>query len=330
MHSLKSNSKWVCMSKYKYEIILLMSTIAYGVSYPVCKFVQGYISTFPFMAFRGVLGFSTAAVWCFISCRRDPSRISGLKNKKMYFFSVMCSMIGGTGMYLSMYALNFTMASKASFLTCTYVLMMPLVAFIFFKGRSSASELLALLVATVGMSLIAGVVSQNGVSLSEINKGDIMTLVSAVLIAFQAVYLNWFSKRVEFDVEAFTMVQMFFTSIVYSAGWLIFAPADKLSFETPALVAAIIFVGVGVAGFAFLGFNGPVKRLPPARAAIILSTEPIFGATGAYFIHDRWGNNEIMTWLQLLGCVIVLASVLGSELYSHKKVKATPTDSTAA
>jgi len=309
------------MSKYKNELLLLLSTTAYGVSYPVCKYVQGYMSTSPFMGLRGLLGFSTVAVWYFLGCRKNPARLSALKNRKMYVYALICSAVGGTGMYLSMYALNYTMASKASFLTCTYVLMMPIVSFIFFKGRSSIDQLAALLAATGGMALISGVVSSAGISFSEINKGDIMTLVAAVVIAFQAVYLNWFSKRLEYDVEAFTMVQMFFTTIIYVVGWQIIEPQQKLSFDTPLVILAAIYVGVGVAGFAFLAFNGPVKQMPPARSAIILATEPIFGAVGAYFIRDRWGNNEVLTLLQMLGCAVVLAAVLGSELYSQRKAR---------
>lgn len=309
------------MSKYKNELLLLFSTIAYGVSYPVCKYVQGYMSTSPFMGLRGLLGFSTVAVWYFLGCKKNPERLTALKNRKMYVYALICSVVGGTGMYLCMYALNYTMASKASFLTCTYVLMMPIVSFIFFKGRSSADQLIALLAATGGMALISGVVSSAGVSFSGINKGDIMTLIGAVIIAFQAVYLNWFSKRLEYDVEAFTMVQMFFTAIIYIVGWQIIEPGQKLSFDTPLVILSAIYVGVGVAGFAFLAFNGPVKQMPPARSAIILATEPIFGAVGAYFIRDRWGNNEVLTLLQMLGCAIVLAAVLGSELYSQRKAR---------
>ncbi len=309
------------MTKYKNELLLLFSTVAYGVSYPVCKYVQGYMSTSPFMGLRGALGFLTMAVWYFLGCRKNPERLSALKNRKMYYYALICSVVGGTGMYLSMYALNYTMASKASFLTCTYVLMMPVVSFLFFKGKSSGDQLVALVAATGGMALISGVVSTAGVSFSEMNKGDVMTLSAAVIIAFQAVYLNWFSKRLEYDVEAFTMVQMFFTTIIYIVGWQLIEPQQKLSFDTPLVVIAAIYVGVGVAGFAFLAFNGPVRQLPPARAAIILATEPIFGALGAYFIRDRWGNNEVLTPLQMLGCAVVLGAVLGSELYSQRKAR---------
>ncbi|HWQ51455.1 MAG TPA: DMT family transporter [Terriglobales bacterium] len=306
------------MSKYKNELLLLLSTIAYGVSYPVCKYVQGYMNTSPFMGLRGVLGFLTVAVWYFLGCRKNPERLSALKNRKMHVYALICSGIGGTGMYLSMYALNYTMASKASFLTCTYVLMMPIVSFVFFKGKSSVDQLAALLAATGGMALISGVVSTSGVSLSEINKGDLMTLTAAVIIAFQAVYLNWFSKKLEYDVEAFTMVQMFFTAVVYIVVWQLTQPGQGLSFDTPLVVLSTVYVGVGVAGFGFLAFNGPVKQLPPARSAIILATEPIFGAVGAYVIRDRWGHNEVLTPLQMLGCAVVLAAVLGSELYSQR------------
>ncbi len=307
------------MSKYRYELMLIISCFAYGISYPISKFVQGYITTFVFMGVRGVLGFATIAIFFLMGCRKEPARLAALKDKRLWKYAFICAILSGSGMYLSMYALNFTMASKATFVTCSYVLMMPVVSMIFFKGKTTSDQFVALMVATVGMAFVSGIISDAGFSFDSVNLGDIMSFVAAIIMAFSAVYLNHITQKISFEMSSFTAVQMFFTMFLYLGVWFVAAPNERIAFETPLVLGATLFVGIGVAGFAFLAYNLPLKMLPPARSAIILATEPIFSAVGAYFIRDRWGNNEVLTFLQMIGCAVILIAVVGGELYSLKK-----------
>jgi drug/metabolite transporter (DMT)-like permease len=219
----------------------------------------------------------------------------------------------GTGIILSFflflaYAFQtvgcvYTTAGKNAFLTTIYVILVPLITWVLVKRRPGIHVLAAALLAVVGIGLL---------SLNEdltINRGDILTLVCGFWYAVHIVFIARFTQKHGEDPITLTILQMVFCSVF---AWM-FAPFHDGPFPVKAVtelrpVLSLAYLAVFPSGIAFLLQNIGQKHLAPSTAALLLSTESVFGAVfSALFL------GETMNTRMILGCALLFLAVVLSE-----------------
>ncbi len=205
---------------------------------------------------------------------------------------------------LQQVALQYSTAGKAAFITCLYIVFVPLGAK--FLGKTIRREnWLGALLAIVGLYLLAV-----GESFS-IQAGDVLLFVGAFFWTAQILLVDKFANRV--DLMELSAAQVFMTMILSFAA--------MSAFESPKVTAMvdawlpIIYAGVMSSGVAFTLQLYGQRYAEPSAAAILMSFEAIFGALAGWLV-----LNEVMTSREIFGCVLMLAGMLATQWAIVKKV----------
>ena len=149
---------------------------------------------------------------------------------------------------------------------------------------------------------------------SDFNLGDLLTLICAVLFAFQVVYVDVFTKK--YDYLPMVFVQLLITGVGGFLLTLIFSAAslETVRFSlTGNLIFAVVYTSVFASVLATIIQLKYQKVISPTKAGIIYSIEPIFAATFAYFL-----LNEKISNFGLIGCVLIFSGLILSEIFSNK------------
>ena len=297
--------------KYTAEGALLIVTIFWGGTFAIIKGSLTDISSMLFIAFR----FSIAVVILF------PFALSRLK--KSNFQSIKSGAVLGTIMFLGFatqtIGLKYTAATKSGFLTGTAVVMIPFLQLLIEKkwpgkGTWAGTFLVMtgiLFLASGGNSIFSFIEDLGG----NFNIGDFFTLLCAVSFAFYVIYLDIYSKKINFMILLFMQILMcalwgYVTSFLFAG----------LSFETvrveftPNLMAGLAYTSIIATLITTALQTKYQKGVTPAQAGIIYSFEPIFAAIAAFFL-----LNEKLTNFGVIGCLMIFLGLVISESFDTIK-----------
>lgn len=195
--------------------------------------------------------------------------------------------------------LNYTTASKSAFITSLMVVFVPILQFIIERRPPTIGNVAGIGVAIGGLWLLT---SPTG---AELNFGDLLTLICAVLFALYIVYLDVASK-------AMSALQLTFLQAATCAGLGILATAVLEDFFFRPTLSVFISVGyltlfaTVLTTFVQTKYQ---KDTTPTRAAVIFTVEPVWASTMAYFF-----LGEMLGALGVVGGALIIAGVLISEL----------------
>ncbi|MCD6531445.1 DMT family transporter [bacterium] len=203
------------------------------------------------------------------------------------------------GFYLQTVGLVYTTPAKSGFITSLFILFIPFVSKIWERAKIPINIYIALVPAVLGLWILSGV----GKSILSVNPGDAITLLSAVVFAFQIVGVQVFTSK-------FRWQDIMTTSFITTAALGILAGIFSGEFAanlTPSGIAGIVYLGV-VATVGALGLQMYAQRFTTsARASVIYILEPIFAALFAWiFISQGMKPNEIAG-----AALIFVATIIG-------------------
>jgi len=102
-----------------------------------------------------------------------------------------------SGYVLQTFGLKYTTAGKSGFITGLYIVLVPLIGAVLYRRAPRIQELLGILIATAGLTLLAIPSLQ-----FRVNRGDVLTLGCAVAFAFHLFVLGYYSQRETFEAVA--------------------------------------------------------------------------------------------------------------------------------
>ena len=298
------------MKKYTGEIALLFNTIIWGGTFALIKNAFTDISPLLFLGLR----FSIAAL-IFL-----PFVYSSLKktNKQTLIAGSVLGFFYFTGFAAQTLGLNLTTATKSGFITGTFVVFIPILQLIIEKRKPKWFNILSVFLVLIGLIMLSSK-GENAIDFmkqlgSDFNLGDLLTLLCALLFAFQVVYVDVFTKKYEYLPMVFVQLLItgiggFILSFVFSISTL---ETVKFTFNTTVVTAVLytaIFASI-IATVIQLKFQ---KFVSPTKAGIIFSIEPIFAAVFAYFLLSEKISN-----FGLIGCVLIFIGLIVSEIFSVK------------
>ncbi len=298
------------MKKYTGEIALLFNTLIWGGTFALIKNAFNDISPLLFLGLR----FSIAAL-IFL-----PFVYSSLKktNKQTLLAGSVLGFFYFAGFTAQSLGLNLTTATKSGFITGTFVIFIPILQLIIEKRKPKWFNVFGVLLVLVGLILLSSkgenvfdFINQLG---SDFNLGDLLTLLCALLFAFQVVYVDVFTKKYEFMPMVF--IQLLITGLGGFALAYLFSTSSleqvKLTINTN-LIFAIVYTSIFASILATIIQLKYQKLVSPTKAGIIFSIEPIFAAIFAYFLLSEKISN-----FGFIGCVLIFAGVIVSEVFSSK------------
>jgi len=275
----------------KAELYLLACTFVWGGTFVVVK--HGLVDSSPFLMVA--IRFGIAALLFLPFSYRSLLKfdhgvvVKGLILGLLLFAGFAAQTVG----------LQYTTASKSGFITGMLVVFTPIFQLVIERRPPKIGNLIGVLFVSVGLFLLT---SPQG---AEFNRGDVLTLVCAILFALYIVYLDIFTKA--YDVSQLTLLQMVVTIGLACVCALVWEqPHFKL---TLSLALSIGYLSI-LATLVTLSLQTRYQKdTTPTRAAIIFSLEPVISAVLAYSI-----ENENIGRLGAAGGAIIVVGLLTSEL----------------
>jgi drug/metabolite transporter (DMT)-like permease len=271
------------------ELALFATTFIWGSTFVVVKAGSGDISPSLFIALRFGIGALIFALFLFPQIR--TIQYSTVKK------SVILGAMLGIGILLQNHGIYHTTASKSAFITGLMVIFTPIAQFILERRPPKIGNIIGIIVVTFGLYLLT---SPSG---SEINYGDILVLISAMIFGVYIVYLDMFSKNE--NVLHMSFIQVTITTLTA----LIIVPFEELVFTpTTQLLVSLLYMGICATVFTTYVQTRFQKDTTPTRAVIIFTIEPVIASVLAYFV-----LGELLGVTGVAGAVLIVGGILISE-----------------
>jgi drug/metabolite transporter (DMT)-like permease len=278
-------------------LAILGMTATWGSTFYLIKDLLDRVPVLDFLALR----FAIAAVALYLLAPRALGRLSATARRN----AVVLGVLYGLAQILQTAGLAHTPASVSGFITGMYVVCTPLLAALVLRTRITAMTWGAVALAAGGLAVL----TLNGFSMGY---GEAITLVAAVLYALHIVGLGaWAGAR---EAMGMTLVQLVVITVIC------FVATVPDGFVLPSNLQdwfAVTYMAVVAGALALAGQTWAQAHLPPTRAAIIMSMEPVFAAFFAVLL-----GGESLTFRMLVGGAMVLTAMFVVELVPRRKIEA--------
>ena len=283
-------------------IALLGATVIWGSAFIAQSVGMDKIGPFTFQAVRCFL----AVVFLFPASAlfsRGKPFWKSWADPALWRSGVICGLALFAASSLQQIGLVYTDAGKAGFLTAMYIVFVPFLG-LFVGQRPGRNALLSLIPAIVGLYLLSCT------SVSGINKGDVLLLLCAVAFSVQILLIDRHCAGL--DGLKLNCIQALVVTVL-SVPWAL------LTETVDASLIASCWLPLGYAGVLSMGVAYTLqivgqKRVAPSAAALLMSLESVFAALFGWLL-----LHETMTRAEVLGCVLVFAAVVISQLPEKKE-----------
>ena len=298
------------MKKYIGEGALLFNTLIWGGTFALIKNAFTDVSPLLFLGLR--FGLATLIFLPFVYTQLRTT------NKKTLIAGAILGVFYFSGFATQSVGLNLTTATKSGFITGTFVIFIPILQLIIEKRKPKWFNLVSVFLVLIGLVMLSSK-GDNAIDFfkqlgSDFNFGDILTLICAILFAFQVVYVDVFTKKYDFLPMVFVQLLItglggFIFSFIFSISEL-----EEVRFNINMnVVSAILYTSIFASIIATVIQLKYQKIVSPTKAGIIFSIEPIFAAVFAYFLLSEKISN-----FGFVGCVVIFIGLIVSEFFSSK------------
>ena len=293
----------------KCSMLLLLATVIWGSAFVSQSVGMDHIGPFTFQAVRCAVAFVGLIPVILIADRFKNDQKSFIKrwaDLRLWKAGLLCGIPLFLACNLQQVGLVDTDAGKSGFLTAMYIVIVPLIG-IFLKRKATIMVPISVALAVVGLYFLSCV------GVTQVNTGDLLTIGCAVMFAVQITFVDIFAQ--DADALRLNAIQALVCAVL-SACVMLFTETPTwsgiYSCTLPLLDTGLLSMGLAY----YLQIIGQ-KHLDTTPASLIMSLESVFAAVfGVLILH------ETMTGWEILGCVLVFAAVILSQIPVGKKVSA--------
>lgn len=284
------------VKRYIAESGLLLIGILWGMGFVTVKIgLNAGMNTFYLMWLR----FLGSFVLLSILFRKKIKKVS----KDDLKAGLILGIIQYFGYVFQTYGAAHTTVGKNAFFTAINVIIVPYIFWILNKKRPDIFSFSASIICLIGV----GIMSLDGnLSFTHLNKGDVMTIISAFFFALQVAYTGYFGRKVH--PMNLVLLQMLVGGLLFAGTQFATSGLREVIPLHGETLMAIIYAVVFSTAIPML-LQIYCQRLTTAtRASILMSTESMFAPIFAFLV-----LGEMMTLRVALGAVFILFSVVVSE-----------------
>ena len=290
-------------NKLRGSISLLLATVIWGAAFIAQSVGMDYIGPFTFQAVRCGMAVVFLMVLIFLFDRDKKQYWHGWLNAKLWKTGTICGIALYIAAGLQQVGLIYTTAGKAGFITAMYIVIVPVLG-IFVRRKPPVTAWISVAIATAGLYLLscAGV--------SRINTGDICLIICAIAFAVQITLVDCMAG--ELDGLRLNCIQCLVCALLSA---VTMGLTETVTLENiracwlPLCYAGILSMGVAYS----LQIIGQ-KHVDSTPASLIMSLESVFAALFGWLL-----LKEVLSAPELLGCLLVFAAVILSQIPTKKK-----------
>ena len=276
---------------------LLAVTACWGSTFFLIHDLLARVPTLDFLAVR----FTIASLTMIALAPRALGRLTRESRRH----AVVLGCLYGVAQILQTAGLAKTPASVSGFITGMYVVATPVFAALILRSRIGPLTWAAVGLAMAGL----GVLTLSGFS---VGYGEALIFVAALIYALHIVGLGAWSDSPQ--ALGMTIVQLIVIAVICLACT---APDGLVLPSRPGDWVSLVYMAVFAGAAAMIGQTWAQAHLPPTRAAIIMSMEPVFAALFAVLF-----GGESATVRMVVGGLLVLAAMVLAELAPRRRVEA--------
>ena len=292
------------------SLLLLLATLIWGTAFIAQSVGMDLIGPFTFQTFRCGLAICflipLTLIFDFGKCSVTES-VQKWKNPTLWKSGMICGVALFVAQSLQQVGLVYTDAGKAGFITAMYIVLVPVLG-LFFKRKPPKAALFSVVLAVIGLYLLSCL------GVTQVNIGDILLMGCALAFAVQITCIDRLAGAL--DGLRLNCIQAIVVTALSLPCMIL---TEKVEFTNilacwlPLCYAGILSMGVAYS----LQIVGQ-KDLEPTTASLIMSLESVIAALSGWLI-----LKETMTAWELLGCGLVFAAVIISQLPEKNTKKET-------
>lgn len=277
------------MTPRRADALLLAACLMWGVSFVIVKGALDHASPLAFVALRFTVAALLFAPFANLGTRFTRAELGA---------GAVLAVLLSAGFIAQAAGLVHTTPSRSAFLVAISSVLAPPIAMVFLRERPRLMAFVALGVAAIGMWLLT---APGGGGL---NRGDMLTLITAVAFGGQIVAITALSRR--HAATRLLWLQITGTALLAGVG----APLveDVRVVWTTAFVAAVAFTAIGATVLALLWQLQAQRVMTSTRAAVLFCSEALFAAVTSWLV-----TGERLTAGQWLGGGLILVGMIVAE-----------------
>lgn len=274
-------------------VALVGVTAVWGYTFLVVQDAIARMPVMDFLAWRFLVA-SVVMIALRPTCLRNVTRLELLRG-------IGLGTILGLGYITQTYGLRYISAATSGFITGMFVVLTPVMSWIFLRRKTNRNTWMVIALATVGLALL----SLNGWS---VGIGELLTLGCAVFFAIHIVGLGEWSSQ--YEPYAFSLLQIGAVAVIS----LIAATPEGIAVPpNPGVWGVVGITGVLATAVAFFVQTWALSLVSATRAAVVMTMEPVFAGLFAVVI----GGNRL-TLRTLAGAACILAAMFIINLKSGR------------
>ncbi len=276
------------------KFLLFTATVIWGSSFIILKNSLDNFPMYLLLCFRFLIG---GILFGLVFIKKVV-----LSNKKTLIQGVFLGCILAVAYTVQTYGLVISnSASKNAFLTASYCVLVPFLAWGIFRKKPNLYNVLSGIICIVGIGFVS--LSQN----LSINIGDLLSFSCGIFYGLQIIFADKFLK----DAEPISMLtfQLLTAGIIFGIiSLFVEVNAYNDIFITINTLFPVIYLTIAATCLAQLLQIYGQKHTSPSEASLILSLESVFGVIFATLV-----DGEKLTLKLIIGFVLIFVAIIINE-----------------
>ena len=302
--------------KFISNCMLLLTALIWGSAFVAQSVGMDYVGPFTFNGIRSLIAAVVLApvAYFFVNKEREAAKASpdyheptaaekAVSRRITVIGGLLCGIVLFTASSLQQCGIQYTTPGKAGFITALYIVIVPILG-IFLGKRVRPLVWICVFVAATGFYLLC---IKEGFS---IGKGDFLVLLCALGFSIHILVIDHFVVKangvvlscIQFAVTGIISLPFMFTLETVSFAALV-------ACAKPLLYAAVLSGAVG-----YTLQIVAQRHTDPTIASLLLSLESVFAAIAGAIV-----LSQMMTVRELLGCALIFAAVIVTQLPEKKE-----------
>lgn len=273
------------------DISLLLVAVIWGGGFIAAKIALSSITPLYLLSFRFLCSGLLIMIIFFNKIRKI--------GRKTISAGVIIGIFLYVGQTLQTVGLKYTTAGKQAFLIASYTVLVPFISWILTKKKPTINSILAGFMMLIGIGFLS---LQQDFSIAY---GDGLTLLYALVFAFQIVFIGIYVKDI--DPIQLTTIQLVTAGLLTLISALIFEP--NIDVIDNKAVMGILYLVIFNTTIAFSIQNVAQKYTSDTHTSILISLESVFGLLLSVLL-----LGEVFTKKMIIGCIVIFISVVLSKI----------------
>lgn len=215
-------------------------------------------------------------------------------------FTGIVGMVGYHVLFFA--AMNYTTAINSSIIRATDPIVTVMIAFLVWRQRIPAKQLLGIVLSLVGVVLTLTAGDLTNLAQMELNRGDVYMVAAVLAWSVYGLYSKHRCKGI--SPVAITYYSFLVCAIVMIPFSLMEKPWEFVPQITWQAWMAVLFMVVFSSGFAYYAQQIAIKEIGPARAAIFVNLVPVFSSILAVLLLD-----EVLQPVKIFTGILIIVGV---------------------